>query len=98
MSKAKTADEEKPAPGGPTPPTSPKIDTETGLLRALIGLVDLDRLLDAFVDELELTARFDGFMINLVDSDGEHLVCRRLHLPDGLSERHRRHAERALPD
>ena len=81
MSKTEPADKDTPSRREPTPPTSPKVDAETRLLRALIGVVDLDRLLDTFVDELKLATRFDGFMINLVDSDGEHLVCRRLHLP-----------------
>ncbi|OQA33990.1 MAG: Response regulator PleD [Betaproteobacteria bacterium ADurb.Bin341] len=54
---------------------------ERQLIGKIVEMVDLPKLLELLVAEIELIGDFDGYMVNFADKRRENLVCEMVKLP-----------------
>lgn len=59
-----------------------RLRSERQLIGKIDDTIDLEKLLDILVLEMEKVCDFDSLMINFVDSRQEYLVCEKVKLPE----------------
>ena len=67
------------------------------LMGKIAATIELDKLLDILVDEMDLVCDFDSLMINFADKRRENLVCEKARLPEYLSGMEKTYRKYAFP-
>ncbi len=56
---------------------------ECELLNAINSVIELEPLLEILGEQIDKLELFDAYLINLVDTNGENLICEKIRLPKG---------------